>query len=92
MKEILTFSFISGPKLPFKLEDSQMVTSSTGSVVLVGGFNHDERKESSALLELRQTSSGSLEWKRMEQNLRFERRSHVVIPIPDNLTSCTDAN
>ena len=89
MKEILTFSFISGPKLPFWLRDSAMITSPTGSVVLVGGENYDEGERSSDLWELKVSSSGSLlEWTKLEQRLSAPRENHLVIPIPDHLTNC----
>ena len=89
MKEILTFSFISGPKLPFELGHSAMITSPRGSVVLVGGYNDDEEEALSDLWELKVSSSGSLlEWTRMEQRLSVTRSYHLAIPIPDELTSC----
>ena len=52
MKEILTFSFISGPKLPFRLRESAMITSPRGTVVLVGGYNNNEHEILSDLWEL----------------------------------------
>ena len=89
MKEILTFSFISGPKLHFQLGSSAMITSPRGSVVLVGGYNRDEDERSSDLWELKVSSSGSLlEWTRLEQRLSAPRYEHVVIPLPDDLTNC----
>ena len=90
MKEILTFSFISGPKLPFPLHVSAMITSPRGSVVLVGGYNDDENESSSDLWELKVSSSGSLlEWTRLEQRLSAPRNAHLAIPIPDDLTTVT---
>ena len=88
MKEILTFSFISGPKLPFGLHDSAMITSPRGTVVLVGGG--DSYGTFSDLWELKVSSSGSLlEWTRLEQSLSVPRSRHLVIPIPDHLTNCS---
>ena len=89
MKEILTFSFISGPKLPFALYSSAMITSPRGSVVLVGGWNYDKQEILSDLWELKVSSSGSLlEWTRLEQSLSAPRSYHLVIPLPDDLTNC----
>ena len=89
MKEILTFSFISGPKLPYRLRESAMITSPRGTVVLVGGYYYGDYEDSSDLWELKVSSSGSLlEWTRLEQSLSAPRSRHLAIPLPDDLTNC----
>ena len=82
MTKVLKHSHISGPKLPFKLHESAMVPSPSGTgVVVIGGYNWTERKKSNALLELK---GSSMEWVPLKQTLQYAREGHVAIPIPDD--------
>ena len=85
MEKVFKKLLISGPKLPFKLSGSAMVTSPSGKgVIIIGGYNHTEYKISNALLELKGISSK--EWVPLKQTLQHRRYGHVAIPIPDNWT------
>ena len=85
MKKVFKILLISGPKLPFKLGGSEMVTSPSGKgVIVIGGFNQNECKHSNALLELKGISSK--DWVPLKQTLQHARNSHVVIQIPDDWT------
>ena len=70
-----------GPKLPFKLSESAMVPSPSGrGLVVIGGWNDNEGKDSNVLLELK---GSSMEWVPLKQTLEYARDEHVAIPIPD---------
>ena len=87
MKKVFKKLLISGPKLPFKLSASAMVTSPSGKgVIIIGGYNWNERKNSNALLELKGPC-----WIPLKQTLQHARTSHVAIPIPEDWTINTDA-
>ena len=73
---------ISGPKLPFKLDGSAMVTSPSGKgVIIIGGYRDNKRKYSNALLELKDISK---EWVPIKQTLLHARAYHVAIQMPDD--------
>merc|ERR1711881_100357 len=60
-----------GPKLPYKLRGSAMITSPTGrGVVVIGGYNHNEYKYSNAVLEL---TDNAKKWITLEQSLQYSR-------------------
>ena len=66
-----------------------MVTSPDGmGIIIVGGLNTDSGSSEKRILESRFDGSQFLEWKVMDQELDYERTSHVVIPIPKNITNC----
>ena len=73
--------FISGPRLPLRLENLVMVTSPTGKGVIVMGGETDSGEDSKAMFELSQ----SMEWTRLEQTLQNEHEASLAIPIPDEL-------
>ena len=84
MKKVFKILLISGPKLPFQLGYSAMVTSPSGKgVVVIGGFNCNEFEDSNALLELKGISSK--EWVSLKQTLQHGCK-HVAIPFPDDWT------
>ena len=84
MEGVFKKLLISGPKFPFKLSGSAMVTSPSGKgVIIIGGHNHNKSKFSNALLELKDISK---EWVPLKQTLQHERAGHVAIPIPDDWT------
>ena len=66
------FIYVSGPDLPFKLQLSQMVTSSDG-VMLIDGVLKSLTSEWEIQSKL-QLSEG--------------RNAHLVIPIPEEMTNC----
>ena len=76
---------ISGPKLPFRIWESAMVTSPSGKgVVVIGGVNMDDVcKYSNALLELK---GNPMHWIPLKQTLQHAREKHLAIPIPDDWT------
>ena len=56
-----------------------MVTSPSGKgVIIIGGYNGNERKYSNALLELKNKV-----WVQLKQTLKYAREAHGAIPIPD---------
>ena len=62
-----------------------MVTLPDGEgVMIIGGYtssNHNSPK----ILELR---AGGSSWQEVEQELDNGRRNHVVIPVPESITTC----
>ena len=65
-----------------------MVTSPNGDgVVLLGGYNSKAYKYSKAIIELKGTT---LKWVTLNQTLRYPRKWHVALPIPDELTTCSE--
>ena len=84
-----------GPNLPYKLRGIKqaMVTSPDGmGIIIVGGnrggnivdYSYSEKR----ILESRFNGSQFLPWKVMDQELKFKRFGHVVIPIPKSTTNC----
>ena len=79
-------NYFLGPELPFALTDTVMVSYPIGrGVALVSGYNTDEYHLSDAIIEL---SEDATEWKIMRQKVKYPREAHLVIPIPEELTSC----
>ncbi len=77
----------TGPKLPFALDDAQMVEDQKGGVFLIGG-------ESSAipyLDTLYQLPHGGKDavWTKMEQKLTTGRFQHTAFLVPDNVVECS---
>ena len=85
---MIVFLTFIGPDLPLGLYsiNQAMVTSPDGmGVIIVGGFSSSQEKR---ILESRFDGSQFLPWQVMDQELDYERYSHVVIPIPKNITNC----
>ena len=62
-----------------------MVTSPSGKgVIVIGGYNWNDLKESNVLLELKGIFSKELV--PLKQTLQHARSSHVAIPIADDWT------
>ena len=77
--------YVSGPDLPFKLQLSQMVTSSDG-VMLIGGDEKVGRRYKKEFLKLKSLNS---EWEiQSKLHLSEGRNAHLVIPIPEEITNC----
>ena len=82
----IVFDFFSGPKLPFQLSGSVIVsTPNANSLLLIGGYNWDESKFSSAIYELSGDSINSLQWTLLQHELRYPREGHLAFYIPDNI-------
>ena len=84
-----------GPKLPFGLSGSAMVTLPfEKGVILLGGVKHytlddtDVVSVSHNLLELTGLTLNSLKWSILKQNVSFERQNPVAFPISDNFFKC----
>ena len=67
-----------------------MVTSPDGGgVMIVGGFTASGvTSYSPKILELRAGGSGVVDWQEVDQELANGKGSHVVIPVPDSITTC----
>ena len=79
---------ISGPKLPYPIRgiNRAMQTSQDGGgVVIIGGVTGDTGWYSPKILELR---AGGSSWQEHDQELDNGRRNHVVIPVPERITTC----
>ena len=77
----------AGPELPFGVYDSQLVEDQKGGVVLVAGYNFPF-----VILDtLYQLPHGGadVEWTKMEQRLKFERREHLAFLVPDSIVDCS---
>ena len=78
---------ISGPSLPNPVSNINqgMVTSPDGGgVMIIGGYTSSNSK-SPKILELR---AGDSSWQEHDQELDNGRRRHVVIPVPESITTC----
>ena len=66
-----------------------MVTSPDGGgVMIVGGYDSTNYVYSPKILELRAGGSGVVDWQEVDQELENGREAHVVIPVPDSITTC----
>ena len=89
-KVILIFSFILGPKLPFRLKGSTMIPSPTGKgILMIGGYKYKIRASvgiaSSDILELSGDSKKKLRWKFLQQKLQYPRSDHITFPISNDI-------
>ena len=76
------YFIITGPKLPFKIWGSTMVTSPNGKgVIFIGGSSRCD-DSSKVMLELK---SDSTEWVPLKQKNVFMRRTPFAVSIPDDL-------
>ena len=66
-----------------------MVTSPDGGgVMLIGGFDSTNSKRLKEILELRAGGSGIIDWQEVDGELENARNYHVVIPVPEQITTC----
>ena len=64
-----------------------MVTSPDGGgVMIIGGYAGSTR--SGKILELRAGGSGIIDWQEIDVELENARYRHVVIPVPEQITTC----
>ena len=83
---ICIYNFL-GPKLPFALDGSTMISSlMEKSIVMIGG-QKSFGKYSSDLLELSGDSIETLEWKILEQKLQYPRSSHISWSISNDIAA-----
>ena len=78
---------ISGPKLPNYVTSMNMAIVKSpdgGGVMIIGGWTPSTSK-SPKILELR---AGGSSWQEHDQELDNGRHEHVVIAIPESITSC----
>ena len=81
-----------GPKLPYTLRQSAMVTSPAGNGVIIIGGNGENNGESyhpKIMLELKTKTTDSrstMEWVELSQKLISTRESPIAIAIPDDLS------
>ena len=65
-----------------------MVTSPDGrGVMIIGGYDDTNNKYSGKILELRAGGSGIIDWQEVDE-LENARKGHVVIPVPEQITTC----
>ena len=85
--------FLIGPYLPYQLDEinKAMVTSPDGmGIIIVGGKNLESGSREKRILESRFDGSKFLPWKVMDHELKHGREQHVVIPIPNSITTCRE--
>ena len=73
-----------GPKMPFKIRSSTIVTSPNGQgVMLIGGIGRNVTEDKFAQVDvvLELTAKPFMKWKILEQKLKYPRSSHVTLPI-----------
>ena len=82
---------ILGPKLPFVLVASTMISSPTEKgVVIIGGGNVVNKRDEegySHILELSGDSKETLVWKILDQKLRHPRLGHVSFSISNHIAA-----
>ena len=72
-----------GPKLPFKLSSSTIVTSPNGQgVMLIGGYSVTENGPTGLDTVIELTAKPFMKWKILEHKLKYPRSRHVALPIP----------
>ncbi len=73
----------TGPELPIRIDNSQMIKDWNGGVILIGGVGN--------LDTLYQLSHGGLDalWTKMKQKLKTERSEHTAFLVPDNTVECS---
>jgi hypothetical protein len=77
----------TGPKLPFEIDESQMVEDQNGGVVLIGGYS----LSGGNLATLYHLPHGGQDavWTKMEQKMNTGRRAHTAFMVPDNIVDCS---
>ena len=66
-----------------------MVTSPDGGgVMIIGGYDKTIGKGTGKILELRASGSGIIDWQEVDAELENARYGHVVIPVPEQITTC----
>merc|ERR1712150_375404 len=76
-----------GPKLPFALYGSTMISSPTEKGVVMIGGTKQKIGNFSDLLELSGDSQETLKWKILEQKLQHPRSYHVSFSISNDIAA-----
>jgi N-acetylneuraminic acid mutarotase len=77
----------TGPELPFRIYDSQMVEDQNGGVVLIGGYSIPGGNIDT-LYQLPHGGQDAV-WTKMEQKIKTGRRRHTTFLTPDNIVDCS---
>ena len=56
--------------------------------MIIGGYDGTNGRHSGKILELRARGSGIIEWQEVDEELENGRYAHVVIPVPEQITTC----
>ena len=56
--------------------------------MLIGGYDSTNSKYTGKILELRAGGSGIIDWQEVDAELENARYHHVVIPVPEHITTC----
>ena len=56
--------------------------------MLIGGYDYTNSKSTGKILELRAGGSGIIDWQEVDAELENARYHHVVIPVPEHITTC----
>ena len=56
--------------------------------MLIGGYDQTNSKRTGKILELRADGSGIIDWQEVDGELENPRHLHVVIPVPEQITTC----
>ena len=82
-----SFTWRSGPELPFGITDAELVEDSAGGVILIAGFIFEEPRYLDTLFRLAYSEAQS--WALMPQKLGTGRKFHTAFLIPDQITDCS---
>ena len=77
-------SYLIGPRMPYKVHESAMITSSDGKgVILSGGYNQT-KDPLETIIELRENElNQELEWIIRNETMATPRRGHVMFLVSD---------
>jgi hypothetical protein len=79
--------WVTGPELPFGIDESQMVEDQNGGVVLIGGYS-DSIDNLDTLYQLPHGGQDAV-WTKMEQKMQTGRKDHTAFLVPDNVVDCS---
>ncbi len=77
----------TGPKLPFGIDESQMVEDQNGGVILIGGRSYSV-VNLDTLYQLPHGGQDAI-WTKMEQKMKIGRHRHTAFLVPDNIVDCS---
>ena len=56
--------------------------------MIIGGYDDTSDQMTGKILELRAGGSGIIDWQEVDVELENGRNGHVVIPVPEQITTC----
>ena len=56
--------------------------------MIIGGYDSTNSIPTGKILELRAGGSGIIDWQEVDAELENARYNHVVIPVPEQITTC----